>query len=93
MGTGPVHVSYLRIVGEAGATVRKVLAGSVGSVVWEIATTSIGHGGSRGPWLGEEGGTRVLDEELWPPQVFSIAGMDEDSRDDEGFRREGRVWV
>ena len=46
-----------------------------------------------GPWLGEEGRTRVLDEELWRPRVFAIVGMDEDSGEDKGFHREGRVWV
>ena len=39
-------------------------------------------------WPGEEGLARGLDEELWPPWVFAMGGMDEGSGEDEGFPRE-----
>ena len=37
------------------------------------------------PWAGEEGLTRCWDDELWPPRVFSMIGMDEGFRRGEGF--------
>ena len=29
------------------------------------------------PWVGEEGLARCWDDELWPPQVFAMIGMNE----------------
>ena len=75
---GPVFVSYLHIVGEAGTT------------AWEAATSSAcsarddGTNGNREPWAGEEGLAWGRDEELWPPLVFAMSGMCE------GFRKGGR---
>ena len=58
---GPVLVSYLRTVGEAGAA-----AGSAGSIgADDIEDNHV-------PWLREEGLARGRDEELWPPLVFSM---------------------
>ena len=72
-------MSYLHTVGEAGAA------------AWEVATSSTGlegaegTGGSRVPWAGEEGLSRCWDDELWPPRVFTMIGMDEGFRMGEGF--------
>ena len=57
MGTGPVLVSYLHTVEEAGAVAWEIAAGSTGSV---------GANSSRVPWLSEEALVRCWDEELWP---------------------------
>ena len=79
MGTGPVHVSYLCIVGEAGAVTSEMSVGSTGSV--EADSTS----GSPVPWLGEGGLERCREDELWPLRGFAIAA----AWMDEGFRRGG----
>ena len=54
---GPVLVSYLHTVKEAGAVAWEIAAGSAGSV---------GANSSRVPWLSEEALARCWDEELWP---------------------------
>ena len=64
---GPVLVSYLRTVGEAGAAAWEAVVGSVGSV---------GPGGTDDncvPWPGEEGLARGQDKELWPPLIFAMS--------------------
>ena len=66
MGTGLVRVSYLRSVGEVGATAWEMPVGSAGAV--EVDDTN----GSPVPWPGKEGLARCLEDELWPPRVFSI---------------------
>ena len=37
------------------------------------------------PWVGEEGLTLCWDDELWPPRVFAMIGMNEGFMRGEGF--------
>ena len=64
MGMGPVLVSYMRTLGEAGVAAWEMLIGSTGLVE---------AGGSRVPWSRDGGLARCREDELWPPRVFSIA--------------------
>ena len=68
---GPALVMYLRTMGDRGAIVWVVLAGSVGDY------------GGRVVWGGEEGLRRAWDEELCPPLVLSMVPK----LMREGFRR------
>ena len=58
---GPVRVSYLRIVGKAGAATWEISVGSVGSVKADDT------GGNRLPGPREGGLARCQEDELWPP--------------------------
>ena len=67
MGTGPVHVSYLRTVEEIGAATWDISTGFARS------TEDDGTGSSHVPWPREGGLAWCWEDELWPPWVFSIA--------------------
>ena len=82
MGTGPVHVSYMRIVGEARVVAWEMSTGSAGSVEVD------GTGASPMPWPGEGGLARCREDELWPPRVFAYSA----TWMEEGFKRGARGW-